>query len=92
MRPTAKGPPIGNDNGVSNGNVIDDATKRQKVLEAVRSTILATAWLLVNRASRYTAARREFSLVISHIHVPSRVSSRFAETRFAETRLAEIRV
>jgi len=33
--------------GLSNGHVIDDVTWPQRCCEAVRSAILATAWLLV---------------------------------------------
>jgi len=33
--------------GVSNGHVTDDITWTQRCSEAVRSAILATAWLLV---------------------------------------------
>jgi len=33
--------------GLPNGHVTDDVTWPTKVLEAARSTILATAWLLI---------------------------------------------
>jgi len=33
--------------GLSNGHVTDDVTWSQRCYEAVRSAILATAWLLV---------------------------------------------
>jgi len=39
--------------GLSNGHVIDDVTWPQRCCEAVRSAILATAWLLVNWYSWY---------------------------------------
>jgi len=42
--------------GLSNGHVTDDVTWSQRCCEAVRSAILATAWLLVD----YTLPRANF--------------------------------
>jgi len=44
----SKGLPIGNGTWVSNDRVTDDVTWTQRCCEAVRSAILATAWLRVN--------------------------------------------
>ena len=44
----SKGPPIGNGIWVSDGHVTYDVTWSKRCCEAVRSAILATAWLLVS--------------------------------------------
>jgi len=58
--------------GLLNGHMSDDVTWPPKVLEAVRSAILATAWLLV---TQFCANVSTFSHICSSLYFSFDISS-----------------